>query len=98
VNQEEISFRKAIWEGYMDQIEKCEQCGKDLDKRKDSFVGWIYYDEGNIKEEVFFCSPKCMVLKCVEYGYLPSNVKFIVKPLIKQAEERIESKGGEKRK
>jgi hypothetical protein len=76
----------------MNQVEKCEQCGKDLDKRRDSIIEWIYFKDGTIEEEVFFCSPKCLILKCVEYGYLPSNIEFIAKSVVKQAEKKLELK------
>jgi len=73
----------------MDQIEKCEQCGQDLNKHKDEIVEFIYYEQGTIKEEIFFCSPMHLIFWCVQNNLIPSDIELITKPLIKEAEKRI---------
>jgi len=92
MSQEKIPFQKAIWEGYMDQKEYCENCSKVLDKRKDEIVEFIYYEKGDIKEEIFFCSPMHLVFWCVQNNLIPSDIELIAKSIIKKAEEKLELK------
>lgn len=84
-----ILFKNAIWNGYMDQQERCENCGQILDKRKDAIVEFIYYENGNIEEELFFCCPMHLTFWAVETGLIPSDIDLIVKSIIKEAEEKL---------
>jgi len=90
--EEKISFRKAIWEGYMDQKERCEICSELLDKRKSDLVSFIYYEAGDIKEELFFCSPMHLIFWCVQNNLIPSDIEFIAKRVIRKAEKIMKQK------
>lgn len=87
-----IPYSKAIWDGYMDQKESCEICSQKLDKRKDEIVSFIYYEKGDIKEELFFCSPMHLIFWCVQNDLIPSDIELITKPIIKKAEKIVRQK------
>lgn len=89
---ERIQFKDAIWNGYMDQQERCENCGQVLDKRKDDLVEFIYYEGGTIKEELFFCCPMHLTFWAIETGLIPSDIDLIVKPIKKEAEKKLATK------